>query len=292
MRDEIFDKSYLTIKEFSKLVGITPASLRHYDKTDIFEPAKRGQEFHNNYRYYSPMQLKSINVIRVLTEIGVSIEEIKELAHNRSPDKLLKLFHKNRDRLSDELRYLQEAHSIIETYTELLHEAIDVNELEISVSEVAERYIILGGKNDYSGSDNFVKEFARFCSDIHEPKLNPSYPIGGYFDSMTEFLAEPSLPTRFFSLDPKGNEEKKAGLYLIGYTRGHYWQANDLPKRMAEYAEKNGLSFSGPVYGIYLTDEVSETNSEDYLLQVSASVVETLNTPSHSPHHHFEQRKP
>jgi DNA-binding transcriptional MerR regulator len=292
MRDEIFNKNYLTIKEFAELVGISPASLRHYDNADIFKPAKRGQEFSNNYRYYSPMQLKTVNVIRVLTEIGVPIETIKELALDRTPEKLLKLFRKNGDMLTEELRYLHEAHSIIGIFTDLLYEAISVSEHDITVSEMPQKRIIMGNTNNYYGTVGFIREFARFCTDVHEPKLNLSHPIGGYYENMTEFMSEPSLPTRFFSLDPKGNEIKKAGLYLIGYTRGYYGQTNDLPERMKAFAEKNGLAFSGSVYSIYLTDEVSVTNSEEYLLQVTVPVTETLRTPSHSPYHHFEHRQP
>jgi hypothetical protein len=237
------------------------------------------------------MQLKTVNVIRVLTGLGVSMDTIKELAHDRSPEKLLKLFHSNRDKLADELKYLKEAHSIMGTFTDLLCEAISVDDKEITVTEMPEKNIILGGLNDYGNTDGFIREFARFCSDDHEPKLNLSYPIGGYFESIAEFVKNPSQPTRFFSLDPKGNECQKAGLYLVGYTRGYYGQANDLPKRMVGYADKNGLKISGAVYCIYLADEVSVTNSDDYLLQVSVPVVETIRTPSHSPHHHFEHLK-
>jgi effector-binding domain-containing protein len=103
---------------------------------------------------------------------------------------------------------------------------------------------------------------------------------------MDEFLHQPSKPTRFFSIDPKGRQKKPAGLYLVGYTRGYYGQTGDLPQRMADYAMTNGLAFSGPVYNIYLSAEISEDDPDNYLLQVSASVSEPRRLPQTRPRPH------
>ena len=287
MDDKVFDKEYLSIKEFAELVGINASSLRHYDRSGAFRPAKRGDEFGNNYRFYSPTQITTVNMIRVLTEIGVSIETIKELAQDRTPEKLLKLFRKHRDMTADRIKYLQEAHGIIGTFADLLCDAIGVTEDEITVSEMPERSIILGDVADYSGTVGFIREFTRFCHDIHEPKLNLSYPIGGFFENMAAFLTEPSQPTRFFSLDPKGSDKKGAGLYVVGCARGYYGQASGLPERMAAFAKNNGLVFSGPVYNIYLADEVSVMDPGQYLLQASASVSETRRVASRRPQIRF-----
>ena len=80
-----------------------------------------------------------------------------------------------------------------------------------------------------------------------------------------------------------GADKKAAGLYLVGYTRGYYGETNDLPARMRDFAKKNGLIFNGPVYNIYLFDEMSVADPKQYLLQVSASVKETRRVPSRRP---------
>jgi effector-binding domain-containing protein len=43
---------------------------------------------------------------------------------------------------------------------------------------------------------------------------------------------------------------------------------------MAAYAKRNGLTFTGPVYGVYLLDEFCVADPEQYLLRVSAPVSE------------------
>ena len=288
MNDINFDMNYFSIAEFAEFVGITPESLRNYDKMGIFAPAKYGGEGERNkYRYYSPLQITTIKMIRVLTEIGVPLNTIKELAQNRTPEKLLRLLRKHKEMIAGKVNFLQEVYSIINTFTELLYDAISVTETELSVCEMPEKKIILGDINDFSDASGFQREFIRFCRYPHEPKLNMSYPVGGYWESMNTFLDEPSKPVRFFSLDPKGHERKQSGLYLIGYTRGYYGQINDLPKQMTAYAKKHGLLFNGAVYNIYLTDELSVIDPTQYLLQISASVKETHRVSSHRMQYRF-----
>jgi DNA-binding transcriptional MerR regulator len=270
---------YLSIGEFAQIVGITPASLRVYDNKGIFVPAKRGRGFDNDYRYYSPMQITTVKMIRVLTKIGVSLEEIKELATDRTPEKLIKLLRRQKEKLAGEIRFLREAHSVIAMFLDLITEGLLADETEIFVRELPETRIILGGANEYKEGEQFFGAFARFCAARHTPELNLSYPIGGCFDSMGDFLSDPSRPTRFFSRDPSGNEIIAGGLYLTGYTRGYYGQTNGISRRMADYAEKNGLTFTGPVYNTYLLDELSIKDHEQYLLQVSASVSEARRDP-------------
>ena len=222
-------------------------------------------------------------MIRVLTEIGVSLKTIKDLATERSPELLMKLFSKQSRIVSDELKFLQEVFTVISAYLELLNEGVSAMESEISVQEMPDRQIILGDVNDYSGTDKFYREYMRFCTTSFEQKINLAYPIGGFFESMDDFMDEPSLPSRFFSLDPKGREMREKGLYLIGFTRGYYGRTNDLPDRLKCYAKKNGLIFCGPVYNLYLFDEMCLGDPEQYLLQVSAFVKETRRVSSRRP---------
>ena len=132
---------------------------------------------------------------------------------------MLKLLSQNKDIITDELRFLHEVYSVIDTFMELLSEGIRVTETEISVLEMPERRILLGGATDFSGESGFVREFIRFCEAPHKPKLNMSYPVGGYWDSMAAFLDEPSQPMRFFSLDPKGHDLNRRAIPDRLYSR-------------------------------------------------------------------------
>ncbi len=274
---------FLTIKDFSELVGITVKSLRNYDKKGIFHPAKHGVEHENNYRYYSAPQIITAKLIRVLTEIGVPLETIKSLAQTRTPEKVLKILCQNRKKMDDEIRFYQDASSVVDAFIGLIQEGMSITENEITLNEMPERRIILGDKNHFAYPGVFIDEFIRFYKSAHEPYLNMSFPVGAYWPDIKSFLDAPVSPARFYSLDPKGNERIKSGLYLNAYTRGYYGCINDLPERMETYAKKNGLRFSGEIYGIYLFDEISIIDQEQYLMKVSAAVTETQRILSHRP---------
>jgi len=284
MEEKIYDKEFLCIKEFAEMVGMTVRALRHYDEKGIFHPAKRGDGIESQYRYFSPTQITMVKMIRVLAEIDVPLQTIKELNQNRTPEIMLKLFAKNKGIIADKIRFWQDAYSVMETFIDVLNEGLMATESELTVYEMPSKQIILGDKTDFSDTVGFVREFTRFCNSTREPFLNTSYPIGGYWDSMEAFLGEPSRPVRFFSLDPKGHEQKAAGLYLVGYTRGYYGTTNDLPERMAAFAKEKGLVFNGPVYNLYLFDEFSTSDPAQYLLQVSASVRESRRSLSRQPY--------
>ena len=276
---------YLSIGEFAQIVGITPHSLRKYDKKGIFFPAMRGNGLENDYRYYAPMQITTVKMIRVLAKIGVPLKTIRELAASRTPEKLIGLLRKQKEELAGEIRFLREAHSVIAMFLDFMIEGLLAEESEIFVREGPERRIVLGEVNEYKNGEGFFGAFARFCAARHTPELNLSYPIGGWFDGMEKFLGDPSRPARFFSHDPGGKESIAEGLYLTGYTRGYYGRTNGLPRRMADYADRNGLIFDGPVYNTYLLDELSTPDTEQYLLQASVSVSEARRDPMNHIRH-------
>ena len=112
------DDGFLTIKEFSELVVITKDALRHYDRIGLLHPDGLGEKgkYKNEYRYYAPTQITAAKMIRVLAEIGVMLQTIKEHSESRTPEKLMKLLHKQKRIVEDEIYFLQEVCSVISTF--------------------------------------------------------------------------------------------------------------------------------------------------------------------------------
>lgn len=281
------DKGFYTITKFADIVRMNPATLRHYDNKGAFIPAMRDTRSKNEYRLYSPMQVITVNMVRVLAGTGTSLEAVRELNQNRSTRKIQQLLRENKNRIEDDIRSMRKKILLIDTITDLLNESTSVSEKKIFISDLPEKKIVLGSINDFSNQSDFIGQYIHFFNAIHDSDIKLSFPIGWYYESMDALLKEPLQPTRFFSLDPHGNEKKEAGLYLIGHTRGNYGQVNDLPERMNAFAKKNNLAFNGPVFNIFLTDEISEVKPENYLLQVCASVKEARLTPSGQRYYRF-----
>ena len=67
----------MTIKDFSRLCGCNPKTLRYYDQIGLLKPV-RVDRF-SGYRYYEEQQALTFVKIRNLQSAGFSIEEIKGL---------------------------------------------------------------------------------------------------------------------------------------------------------------------------------------------------------------------
>ena len=91
------------IGEFSKLTGIPIRTLRYYDSIDLFKPSE--VDLFTNYRYYKEEQVKDLELINELKEVGFTLEEIRDNWNNFSEE----LFLKRKEKLLEEIKLKNEA---------------------------------------------------------------------------------------------------------------------------------------------------------------------------------------
>ena len=264
------DSDFLSISAFSDLTGISRSTLIYYDETGVFSPASRGD---NNYRYYTRQQIITVNVVNVLRGLGVPLKEISRLANERTPQVMVDLFTSHESSLGKQIDKLNESLKVLRTFRSLIEFGLQVDESRVAVSDLEALPIHIGDANDFGGDKQFYDTFDRYCKTARDRGVNLSYPIGGMFSDIDSFICKPSKPDFFFSITPDGNDEKPAGPYVVAYTHGYYGITNDLPGRLIRYAESHSLEFCGPVYKIYMLDEISINDPNGYLLQVSVPVV-------------------
>ena len=258
----------LSIRKFSELTGIKQSTLRYYDEAKVFQPVMRGE---NNYRYYSAPQTIAVNRINVMHSLNIPLKKIIEFREDRTPEKVLELLQEHGFELNRELLKLHQAYSLIHTYCALIQEGLLADEDAISVRRMSAIPIELGPVNDFS-SGYYYESFFKFIDKMGERNIHSAYPTGGFYDSLDDFVIEPGRPVRYFSHFPAGRDIKKSGEYLVGYARGDYGELGDLPERMRSYAKDNGLLTLGPVYEMYLHDEIALDDPDRYLIQASTPV--------------------
>jgi len=264
-------KSLMSIKQFSEMSGIEQSTLRYWDDIGLFRPAHRNQD--NSYRYYSPEQITLVNFIKVLSNLSVPLKVIASVSENRTPETMLRLMEQQEAVLDTELSRLHEAYSTIHTLRDTIQRGINAPDVDhISVQNISAMPITLGPPNELWKDQNFYQAFMHYCRYAKENRVNLNNPVGGYYESMEYYLRDPSVPTRFFSADPRGLDKRPAGKYLVGYAQGYYGQKGDTPQRMADYAQEHEIAFKGPVYVLYLLDEISVKDPSDYLAQICAAI--------------------
>ncbi|MBI5946252.1 MAG: MerR family transcriptional regulator [Chloroflexi bacterium] len=77
-----------TVKQLSKMAGVTPRTLHHYDDIGLLKPSRIGD---NGYRYYGEESLLKLQQILFYRELDFPLEEIKKLMGRRDFDLLTAL---------------------------------------------------------------------------------------------------------------------------------------------------------------------------------------------------------
>ncbi|MBN2146397.1 MAG: MerR family transcriptional regulator [Anaerolineales bacterium] len=65
-----------TVKQLSKLAGITPRTLHYYDQIDLLKPSQVGD---NGYRYYAEDALLRLQQIMLYRELDMTLAQIKQI---------------------------------------------------------------------------------------------------------------------------------------------------------------------------------------------------------------------
>jgi DNA-binding transcriptional MerR regulator len=74
-----------TVKQLSKLAGVTPRTLHHYDDIGLLKPSRIGD---NGYRYYGEDALLRLQQILFYRELDLPLDEIKKIMERRDFDVL------------------------------------------------------------------------------------------------------------------------------------------------------------------------------------------------------------
>jgi len=263
-------ESLMSIRDFAQVVGVNQSVLRYYEKIGVLEPAYKPD---NNYRFYSSQQIIIFNFIKVLTSAGFSLKDVAEMARDRAPNAMMGKLLGHMREVDREMNRLREAYTLMHIYADFIYQGINAQDRELGIYPMKERHFKMGPLNDFSKGPDFYDAFVTYCKQVQEQGVNLAYPIGGWWPDFQSFCMAPGTPTRFFSVDPTGPDARAEGNYLTGYAQGFYGDAKHLADLMSAYGQEHRLKLKGPVYHIYLLDEISQSDPENYLVQSSVQVV-------------------
>ena len=75
--------SMFTVKQLSKMAGITPRTLHYYDEIGLLKPSRVGE---NGYRYYGDDALLRLQQVLLYRELDLPLEDIKQIMGRRDFD--------------------------------------------------------------------------------------------------------------------------------------------------------------------------------------------------------------
>ncbi|NLC65389.1 MAG: MerR family transcriptional regulator [Clostridium sp.] len=159
------------IGEFAKMVGISNAAVRFYEKQGIISP----ERLENGYRVFSHFDAFKVNAFKTLLNYGFSISEAKKLYINLSEEEFLFELKKQKDNVLHQIESLtyrvEKIERTIDIISEKSKEKFSIENIEdyfympfsigLDFSPSLENYDILSKLVDKSGISYYARKISK-----------------------------------------------------------------------------------------------------------------------------------
>lgn len=96
----------LSIGDFSRMTHLSIKALRHYHELGVLEPAEIDPM--NGYRYYTPDQIPAAQVVRRFRELGMPVDEVREIIHTPEPSERNQVVVAHLKRMESQLNQVED----------------------------------------------------------------------------------------------------------------------------------------------------------------------------------------
>jgi DNA-binding transcriptional MerR regulator len=139
-----------TVKQLSKMAGVTPRTLHHYDDIGLLKPTRVGD---NGYRYYGEEAILRLQQILLYRELDIPLEDIKKIMGRRDFD-VLGALYSHKEALNKQAERISR---LIQTVDNT------INHLKGN--------IIMSGKGLFEGfSEEEQEQYAREAEEMYDPE--------------------------------------------------------------------------------------------------------------------------
>jgi len=267
------ENGLFSISEFAKYSRTTRDTLLFYDKIGLLSPVSRKD---NNYRYYSANQLVTVCVIRALQQLGMSLDEIKDLKGRRTPELSEEVLEQQIIKIDNKIDEWNRARKLLHTLRKTIHSVRDIEENVVTVCRMPAEAIILGDLNDYSDDKTFFDTFLSFYHNMskNNPEIDMNYPVWAIHSEENIRQGNLYRPDRFFFFNPEGHDKKPAALYAVCCKRCGYGDTSDVYEKLIDYIDTNGYEICGYIYEEYPLNETCVADFDNYVLRIMVTIRE------------------
>lgn len=202
-----------TVKQLSKLAGVTPRTLHHYDTIGLLKPSRVGE---NGYRYYGEESLLRLQQILFYRELDLPLEEIRKIMGRRDFD-LLPALESHKTEIAKRIERLERLVQTVDSTIEHLK-----GEKEMSKRQFFEAF-----------SDEQQAEYEKEAAQKYDPATvkESQRKWKSYTDADKQRIGEEgnAAYTAILAGMPKGPDspEAQAGIELWRKHMEYFWVPND-----------------------------------------------------------------
>ena len=258
------------IGEFSILAKTTIKTLRYYEKEKILFPSFVD---HNGYRYYETKQLLELAKIVSLRQVGLSIDEIRQVLNGKNFEEALL---NRKTKIENELNEYQYQLSKVKYLLDERNMKYEVITKELPEYVV---YYKEGIIKDFSEISNFILTSASECLELN-PTIKCVEPDYCYINYLDGEYKDTNINIRYCQAVLEGgvSDEKikfmklKPVLAICTYHQGEYTNLGEAYGFLMKYIEENGYEIIDYPRERYIDGVWNKENSNDWLTEIQVPV--------------------
>lgn len=261
-----------TIGQFAKIHGINKKTLMWYDEIDLFKPMIIKD---NGYRYYSYQQSHLLETILMYKDLGLSLNEIKDILNETDLDKIKEFSDIKLNELKDKINHLNNVYNHLKEYNKGIDtiKNIDVNDIDIVYRK--SNYLAL---TNFEEGSSYENEISNVIDKLKEYHIKHFRDVSfGSMLSVNKIYKKDYINYDYLYFELRQNYKsayiKKEGNYLRGYHVGDWSLISNAYDRMLEYASNNKIKLKGYAYekGV---NEAFIDEIEDYITMIEIEIDE------------------
>ncbi|MCC3862907.1 MerR family transcriptional regulator [Terrisporobacter petrolearius] len=264
---------YLSIGQMGKLNNLSVQTLRHYEKVGLLKPSYINED--TGYRYYSMKDFNTIDLIKQCKAMGLSLEEIKEVANNyTSLESIVDILGNQKKIVTEKMKELENIKNKVESLEAKIKISLNIGINDIFIKYNEERKFI-----QYNFTDRFSDEFEinlrKILLEVERDYENVNAEIAftvSYEDVKREGRAECKNVMINLGQNVSYKDDKiismEKGNYLTMYFDDTYRDSGKYYDVIMKYIENNNIKTIGDFNEIYIMTRVGNDGKEKSLGQI------------------------
>lgn len=266
---------FFSIGELAGYQKISKQTLIFYDKIGLFKPAYTHPQ--TGYRYYSAMQLDTLDTIMIMKTIGFSLEEIKAYMANRNFETSSESFRHQIDvidrqiaKLSGIKKRLLQKCAAQDDFRRQIQKYPNKN---IHIEEISGRYIFCEPvASPYTLTE--ISIATKKCFTTAAAKNVPIYYEVGVCVPLRRLLAGEYVAASLAFLSSEYAENISELQYLpkgrcvVAYHYGEYLKIDGTYEKIFEYCKNHHLDIISDAYEFCIHDNLTTGNEKEYITKI------------------------
>jgi DNA-binding transcriptional MerR regulator len=267
-------RNLMPIGRFAAASRLSVRMLRHYDEAGLLRPAWVDPS--SGYRYYSHAQAPTAEIIRLLRQLGMPLDEIREILQARDPELVRGQLARHRQRIEAQLTSAQRTLTYLERLIQQVDDEGEIVAYEIMVKDVEPQTVLsrrgrasmeqVGAWIDQN-MGAMMAHLAAHGAQIEDP---PGLIYNSFDSGQDEQEIELYVPLA--APLPDGDAivcyELPGGTAAYALHVGPYEELGAVYQALSEWIQRNGHETAGPPREIYITDPREVPSPADYQTEV------------------------